>query len=66
MKQEGDGTERQVINRHLYRRHGGLKATGTTMDRLLLHEELHRKRCDHEHADMLKPGAYTVDDGNDA
>ena len=49
MKKVGS-PERQAINQHLYRNHGGFVGHGTTENRFIQHEMLHAKgECDHTH-----------------
>lgn len=54
--------ERRALNQHMHRKHPGMPPlTGDTIDRLVQHEELHKKhpaRWDHTHEDYTLPAEW--------
>jgi hypothetical protein len=50
---------RREINQHMHRKHNGMKAEGTTIERQEAHEELHRRQhWDHAHDDYGLPAEF--------
>ena len=55
----GSSPARRELNQHMHHKHPGEVVVGTTLQRLVEHEELHRLRhWDHTHEDYELPGSW--------
>lgn len=55
----GTTPARKELNQHMHQKHRGTALTGSTFQRLVLHEELHAMQTwDHQHDDFELPAQW--------